>query len=121
MTKNYLDFYQHLQDRLTEFGSLQPGPVAGFSRLHKKSVESGALDRKTKELMALSISIAVHCEGCIAYHLHDAIVAGATKPEILETISVAIMMGGGPASIYAVHALDAMDQFLDNLQEKAEP
>lgn len=114
MTTNYVELHQHLQERLTQFGSEQPGPMAGFSRLHKKSVESGALDSKTKELMALAISIAVRCEGCIAYHTHDAIQAGATRPELLETISVAIMMGGGPASIYAAHAMDAIDQFLSD-------
>jgi AhpD family alkylhydroperoxidase len=86
--------------------------MTGFARLHKKSVEAGALDARTKELMALAISIAVRCEGCIAYHTHDAVQAGATRPELLETIGVAIMMGGGPASIYAAHAMDAIDQFL---------
>jgi AhpD family alkylhydroperoxidase len=86
--------------------------MTGFARLHKKSIEAGALDAKTKELMALAISIAVRCEGCIAYHTNDAVQAGATRRELLETIGVAIMMGGGPASIYAAHAMDAIEQFL---------
>ena len=112
MTTNYVELHQHLQDRLTQLGGEIPGPMSGFSRLHKKSVETGTLDAKTKELMSLAISIAVRCEGCIAYHTHDAILAGATRVELLETIGVAIMMGGGPASIYAAHAMDAIDQFL---------
>ncbi len=62
--------------------------------------------------MALAISIAVHCEGCIAYHVHDAIQAGATRPELMETLGVALFMGGGPASIYAAHAMEAIEQFL---------
>lgn len=112
MTTNYVELHQHLQDRLAQLGREIPGPMSGFSRLHKKSVETGKLDAKTKELMALAISIAVRCEGCIAYHTHDAIQAGASRSELLETIGVAIMMGGGPASIYAAHAIDAIDQFL---------
>ena len=112
MTTKFVKEYQHLQERLAQLGSELSGPMSGFARLHKKAVEVGALDTKTKELMALAISIAVRCEGCIAYHTHDAIQAGATRPELLETIGVAIMMGGGPASIYAVHAMDAIDQFL---------
>jgi len=112
MTTNYVELHQHLQDRLAQLGSELPGPMTGFARLHKKSVEAGALDAKTKELMALAISITVHCEGCIAYHTHDAIQAGATRSELFETIGVAIMMGGGPASIYSAHAMDAIDQFL---------
>lgn len=86
--------------------------MSGFARLHKKAVEDGALSGKAKELMAVAISIAVHCEGCVAYHVQAAMAAGATRPELLETIGVAILMGGGPASVYGAHALDAWDQFL---------
>ncbi len=113
MSTDYVAYRQHVEERLAEFGREQPGPMTGFARLHKKAVEDGALSGKTKELMALAISIAVRCEGCIAYHMHDAIAAGASRAELLETISVAIMMGGGPASMYAAHALDAIEQFCD--------
>ena len=112
MSTNYIELRQHLEDRLTQFGREMPGPMTGFARLHKKAVEDGALSAKVKELMALAISIAVGCEGCIAYHTHDAIKAGATRAELLETIGVGVMMGGGPGSIYAAHALDAVEQFL---------
>ena len=109
---DYPVYYEHLQQRLAQLGSELPGPMSGFARLHRKSVEDGALSARTKELMALAIGIAVRCDGCIAYHVHDAVQAGATRPELLETIGVAVMMGGGPAAIYAAHALDAMEQFL---------
>ena len=122
---NYVDYHKHLEERLTQLGRELPGPtlapallsgasagVTGFARLRKKAVEDGALGAKTKELMALAVSVAVRCEGCIAYHVHDAVKAGATRQELLETIGVAIMMGGGPASMYAAHALDAIEQFM---------
>jgi AhpD family alkylhydroperoxidase len=112
MITNYIELRQHLEDRLTQFGRDMPGPMTGFARLRKKAVEDGALSAKVKEMMALAISIAVGCEGCIAYHVHDAIKAGATRPELLETISVGVMMAGGPGTIYAAHALDAVEQFL---------
>lgn len=112
MTTNYLELRQHLEDRLTQYGREMPGPMTGFARLRKKAVEDGALSAKVKEMMALAVSIAVGCEGCIAYHTHDAIKAGATRPELLETIGVGLLMGGGPGSIYAAHALDAVEQFL---------
>lgn len=119
MNTNYVEYYAQLEQRLAQLGQELPGPMTGFARLHKKAVESGALDAKIKELMALSISIVVHCDGCIAYHMHDAVKAGVTRAEILETIGVAVMMSGGPGSIYAAHALDALEQFLPP-QEKAE-
>ncbi len=112
MTTNYLELRQHLEERLTQFGREMPGPMTGFARLRKKAVEDGALSAKVKEMMALAVSIAIGCEGCIAYHVHDAIKAGATRPELLETIGVGLMMGGGPGSIYTAHALDAVEQFL---------
>jgi alkylhydroperoxidase/carboxymuconolactone decarboxylase family protein YurZ len=55
--------------------------------------------------------VAGHCDGCIAYHVHDALKAGASRKELLETIGVAIMMGGGPALMYGCAALEALDQF----------
>ena len=115
MNMNYPEYQKHLEERLTQLGQELPGPMSGFARLHRKAVEDGALGAKTKELMALAISIAVHCEGCIAYHTHDAVAAGATRQELLETIGVAILMGGGPASMYAVHAMDAVEQFMSEV------
>ena len=112
MPTDYIELHQHLQDRLKQLGGELPGPMSGFSRLHNKAVENGGLDKKTKELMALAISIAVRCEGCIAYHTHDAVEAGATRVELIETIGLAIMMGGGPATVYAAYAMDAIEQFL---------
>ena len=86
--------------------------MGGFWRLLRKTRDDGALPGKIKELMALAVSIAIGCDGCIAYHTHDAVKAGATRAELIETISVGVLMGGGPGSIYAVHALVAVDQFL---------
>lgn len=109
---DYIAYHAHLEERLGQLGQELSGPMAGFARLHRKAVEEGALSGKVKELMALAISIVVHCDGCIAYHTHDAVKAGATRAELLETIGVAVLMAGGPGSIYAVHALDAVEQFL---------
>lgn len=88
-----------------------PGPMRGFNTLHTSSVADGALPREVKELMALAIGITSHCEGCIAFHVHDALAAGATRAQIEETLGVAIMMGGGPAVVFAADALMALDQF----------
>lgn len=62
-------------------------------------------------LIALAIGISVHCDGCIAYHVHDALAAGATRAEVMETIGVAVMMGGGPSVVYGCEAMEAVEQF----------
>ena len=88
-----------------------PEPMAGFSALHKAAFADGALSRKTKELIAVAIAVAGHCDGCIAYHVYGALKAGATRQELTETIGVAILMAGGPATVYGCEALAAIEQF----------
>jgi AhpD family alkylhydroperoxidase len=112
MTKDYIAYREKLETGLAQLGRELPGQMGGFARLHRKATADGVLSSSVKEMMAFAISIAVGCEGCIAYHVHAAVEAGATREELLETIGVAILMGGGPGSIYAVHALDAVEQFL---------
>jgi AhpD family alkylhydroperoxidase len=117
MATQYIELRSQLEESLSRLGKEIPGPMTGFARLHRKGVEDGALSGKVKELMALAISIVVGCEGCIAYHVHDAIQAGASRSELLETVGVGLFMGGGPGSIYAAHALEAIDQMLPVLQQ----
>lgn len=111
MQKNFPEYRQHLRGLVQQLARELPGPVSAFGQLHDRSLADGALSGKTKELIALGIGIAVRCEGCIAYHVHDALKAGATRPEIVETIGVAVMMGGGPAAVYGCEALAALNQF----------
>lgn len=108
------NFPAHLQELCTwmdKLGVEIPAAMEGFSALHEASVADGVLDAKTKELIALGIAITVRCDGCISFHVHDALQAGASKQEIAETVSVAIMMGGGPSVVYGIEAMQALDQF----------
>lgn len=116
MKDDYRQFRKDLEEKLSDLGKVLPGQMSGFVRLHRKSMEDGALSRSVKEMMALSISIATGCEGCIAYHAHDAIQAGATREELLEAVGVGILMGGGPATIYATYALKAIEEFLSDIE-----
>jgi len=85
-----------------------------FLELEEKAFRDGALNKKTKELMALSISIVTKCEPCMEWHLDQAVQAGATDEEIYETIDVAIEMGGGQAGAYARFVLNALEYFKEN-------
>jgi len=82
--------------------------------LESKAFGDGALEKKTKELMALSISIVTKCEPCMEWHLDQALQAGARDEEIYETIDVAIEMGGGQAGAYARFVLKALEYFKEN-------
>ncbi len=107
----YPEQYRRMIDLMGELGQGIPTTMGCFSKLHAKASETGAIDVKTKELIALGIAIAIRCGGCIAFHVHDALQAGATDADIQETIGVAILMGGGPAVMYGCEALDALKQF----------
>jgi AhpD family alkylhydroperoxidase len=111
MTTNFIELHNHLDEGISKLMKELPGTMSGFAVLHRKAVEDGVLNGKTKELIALSVSVAMRCEGCIAYHVYDAIKAGATRPEMMEAIGVAVLMGGAPAAVYATYAQDAMEQF----------
>ncbi len=87
-----------------------PDVAKGFSSLASAANAEGALPSKLKELMALAVSIAVRCEGCIGFHAKAAAKHGATRQEILETIGISVYMGGGPSFTYGAQALEAFDQ-----------
>ncbi len=116
---DYIAYHRHLRERLGELADELCGPMAGFARLHRETVKDGALPRKVKELMALAVGMALRCDGCIAFHMRDALDAGATRAEIMETIGVALMMSGGPGTVFATQAMDALEQFLPATEEKA--
>ncbi len=107
MTIDWQALAQEVTDNGMALYKKSPGTMGAFSKLTQAATADGALDKKTKELMAVAISIVDHCDGCIAYHTAAAIKAGATEAEYLETIGVAIEMGGGPSSVYGGKALEA--------------
>ena len=87
-----------------------PEVMKGFSALAHAATQNGALDKKTKELIALAIGVAVRCDGCIGFHMQALLKLGASKAEIEETLGMAVYMGGGPSLMYAAHAMQAYDQ-----------
>jgi AhpD family alkylhydroperoxidase len=88
-----------------------PDVMKSFGAMSMSASAAGALDAKTKELIALAIGVSTRCDDCIAFHSKAAVEKGATREEVLETLGMAIYMGAGPSAMYASHALAAFDQF----------
>jgi AhpD family alkylhydroperoxidase len=101
---------------LRELRAALPDVMKGFSATAQAALKANALDAKTKELLALGISVAIRCDPCVGFHAEGAVKAGASRAEILETIGTAIYMGAGPSVMYAAKALEAFDQFVDAKQ-----
>jgi len=85
--------------------------MQGFNALGKAASRDGALDAKTKELIATALGVAARCDGCIGFHVRALVRHGATKKELAEALGMAVYMGGGPSLMYAANALAAWDEF----------
>ena len=111
MSKNFVELAAEVDARAGTLFKAVPDTMKQYRGLMEAAGKAGALDAKTKELMALAIAIAMRCEGCIVYHVRTAQKKGASREELAETIAVAVEMGGGPAAVYGAEALAAFDQF----------
>ncbi len=88
-----------------------PQVYEGYRQLHDAALAGGALSAGTKELIALAIAVSKECDGCIAAHAHAAVQKGATPQEAAEAIGVAILMNGGPGTVYGARAFAAFREF----------
>ncbi len=111
MHKDWPAMAAELTGAIKEVRLGSPEVTKAFSAMARAATEAGVLDTKTKELIALAISVAIRCDGCVAFHSQAAVKQGATRDEILETMGMALYMGAGPSLMYAAQALEAFDQF----------
>jgi AhpD family alkylhydroperoxidase len=95
-----------------DFGKMQkqvPDTISGFSGMFEKIMKDGALSVQQKELIALGIGVSQRCKPCIRLHTKKCLEAGATKEQILEAASVAVMMAGGPAYTHIPVVIDTLE------------
>jgi len=97
---------------MSELSKHQPETLRYFKSFMGSVLKEGVLDTKTKELIAIGTSITARCKYCIAIHVEKALNAEATKEEIFESTTVAILMGGGPAMTYVSEVKKALDEYL---------
>lgn len=85
--------------------------MAGFNAMARGALQPGVLSEIHKELIALAIGVAGHCDGCIGFHAKSLVRLGAKREEVMEALAVAVYMGGGPSLMYAAEAVHAFDEF----------
>ncbi|TDE37980.1 carboxymuconolactone decarboxylase family protein [Antarcticimicrobium sediminis] len=98
------------RNSLRNLNRANPEATRGFGTLTKAVKESGVLDLKTKEFVALGIAVAERCESCIGLHIEALIKAGASREEVADVLGMCVQMGGGPAMMYAAKALECFDE-----------
>jgi AhpD family alkylhydroperoxidase len=106
------DVMDELRDPTRALRHAIPETWAAFGALHDAAVAPGALSPRTKELIALAIAVVKRCDGCIAHHAKAAAVRGATELEVAEALGVAVLMDGGPATVYGPRAFAAYRGFV---------
>jgi AhpD family alkylhydroperoxidase len=109
MANETKEFFEKFKKSISKMKEQASDTVSGFSGMYVKIMKDGTLSVKEKELIAVGISVAQCCTPCIRSHVQNCLDAGATKGQILEAASVAVMMGGGPAYTHIPVVIDTLE------------
>lgn len=102
---------EEIQQFLHKLGKDYPSETEAFLDFMQKAEAGPALDMKTKELINVGISVSAQCEWCIAFHVKNALEAGAKPDEIMTAGFMAVLMHGGPALMYMMRLAEALQEF----------
>ncbi|SFI67191.1 alkylhydroperoxidase AhpD family core domain-containing protein [Kaistella treverensis] len=104
------DLYPETTNEISEKkAALAPKNIEAWRNFSKTVFEAGALDEKTKQLIAVAVAHVTQCPYCIRSHSKTALRKGATKEEVMEAIWVAAEMRAGAAYAHATIAMDEME------------
>lgn len=121
MSTNFRALSSEISATLSQLRADIPDTMRGFGALSQAALRDGALDKKTKELIAMAIGIAAHCDACLAFHAEALVKLGCRRAEFEEMLAVSVYMGGGPSLMYAARALDAFEQCGGDHAPRTEP
>jgi AhpD family alkylhydroperoxidase len=93
--------------KLKNIEAAAPDAIKAFWAFDKAAMAAGAVPAKYKELMAVAVALTTQCPYCIEIHSNRAREAGASDPEIAETVAVAGALRAGAAITHGTHALKA--------------
>jgi AhpD family alkylhydroperoxidase len=110
-SSTYRDLTRGTSARLGTLRSGTPDVMKSVGDLGRFAMADGALDKTTKELIALALGVAARCDACIGYHMQTLVKLGVSRRELDETLGVAVYMGGGPSLMYAANAIAAFEEF----------
>jgi len=108
---NWTEYRKELVGRIGEIGKLSPDTLAGYQTLSNAGKKTQQLDAKTRELIALAVSVTTRCDGCITVHSAEALKHGASREEIAEALGVAVALNAGAAMVYSARVLDAVNAY----------
>ncbi|GAB7080763.1 carboxymuconolactone decarboxylase family protein [Megalodesulfovibrio paquesii] len=111
MLNNWQEFLKEAAGAIGALDQANPKIMKGLGTIESAAGSKGALDGKTRELIALAVAVTTRCDTCIAVHAAKAVELGASRDELAETLAMATALNAGAALVYSSRALDAFDQF----------
>ena len=111
MVENYKELIASVSANTAKLRKGIPDVMQGFNAMAGAAGKDGVLDAKTKELIAMALSVAARCDPCVGYHAKALVKFGATRAEVEEMLGMCVYMGGGPSLMYAAAAIAAYEEF----------
>lgn len=111
MAKSFVEITQDVSRALESLRAEAPDTMQGFNAMSRGALKDGALSKLQKELIALAVGVAAHCDACIGFHVKELVRLGVTREQFMEALAVSVYMGGGPNLMYAAEAVRAYDEF----------
>ena len=111
MVENYKKLIASVSANTAKLRKGIPDVMQGFNAMAGAAGKDGVLDAKTKELIAMALSVAARCDPCVGYHAKALVKLGATRAELDEMLGMCVYMGGGPSLMYAAAAIAAYEEF----------
>ncbi len=105
--QEFREFRERMNERVLSADNLE---IKRFFALDSRAYESGALDVHTKELLGLVASLVLRCDDCVTYHLVRCAEEGATDEQILETLSIGLIVGGSIVIPHLRRAVATLDE-----------
>ncbi len=105
------DYLRQIGKHAAQLQQANPGMMDAFQGIREAVHSNPAIDDKTRELIAIAVSVARQCDGCIASHVRQAKLAGASREEVGAAIGVAMAVAAGGAYVYGTKVVDAYEQF----------
>jgi AhpD family alkylhydroperoxidase len=107
MMMDWTEYRHQINGALKEMSAANPGVFKAYAAMHQANAASTHLDARTRELIALAVSVTLRCDGCINAHTDAAIKAGASKEDIVDALGVAMMVNAGATMVYSARTIDA--------------
>lgn len=101
---------EELRQPALDLRGLIPEVMKGYAEMSRAAMSEGELTSAFKELLALAIAITRECDGCIVAHSRGAARHGASRQQVAEVVGVAILMNGGPGTVWGPRALRSFDE-----------